>query len=121
MQEMTARSARIRGVFVLICGLPILALGLWLMCLVLARPLPDWLPEAIRPGAGMRIEGLDASSTDAERLRSLPGLGSVFLVLFGTITAAQGVIMLILGRRSMALLALMVAMVVGMWAFGRSV
>ena len=66
---MTATSARLRGVFILICGLPLLAFGLWLMWIVLARPLPDWLPEAIRPGAGLRIEGLDASSTDEARLR----------------------------------------------------
>ncbi|OYU40192.1 MAG: hypothetical protein CFE33_06460 [Pseudorhodobacter sp. PARRP1] len=121
MQAMSARSARIRGVVVLICGLPLLALGLWLLWIVLARPLPDWLPEAIKPGAGLRIEGLDASSSDADRLRSLPGIGSLFLLLFGTIATLQGLVMLLLGRRSMALLALMAVMLVGMVVFGWSV
>ena len=121
MQEMSAQSARIRGVFVLICGMPILAIGLWLVWFILARPMPDWLPEAITPGPGVRIEGLDASLTDAQRLRSTPGMAGLCVLLLGGIISVQGLIMLILGRRSMALLALLVAMVVGMWAFGRTV
>ena len=121
MQKMTARSARIRGVFVLICGLPLLAVGLWLIWIVLARPMPDWVPEAITPGAGLRIDGLDASSSDEQRLRSLPGMASLFLLVFGLITTVQGVIMLVLGRRSIALLVLILAMAVGMVVFGWSV
>ncbi len=121
MQKMTPGSARIRGVFVLICGVPLLAVGLWLMWIVLARPMPDWVLEAITPGAGLRIDGLDASSSDAQRLRSLPGVASLFLVVFGVITTVQGVIMLLLGRRSIALLVLMMAMAAGMVVFGWSV
>ena len=41
MQKMTPGQARLRGVFVLICGLPLLAFGLWLMWIVLARQMPD--------------------------------------------------------------------------------
>ena len=121
MQKMTATNARLRGVFILICGLPLLAFGLWLMWIVLARPLPDWLPEAIRPGAGLRIEGLDASSTDEARLRSLPGVASVLVLAFGAFASLQGAIMLLLGRRSVALLVLMLAAAAAMVWFGGSV
>lgn len=121
MRQMTATNARIRGVFVLICGLPLLAFGLWLMWIVLARPMPDWVPEAIRPGTGLRIDGLEASSTDAQRLRSLPGVASVLLLAFGAVASLQGAIMLLLGRRSAALLVLMLAVAAGMVWFGGSV
>lgn len=121
MRQMTAKSARIRGIVVLICGLPILALGVWLMWIVLARPMPDWLPEAIKPGPGLRIEGVDAGATDAQRLRSLPGMASLFLLAFGLITALQAFIMLVLGQRSLLLLIFMVSMAVGMVVFGWSV
>lgn len=121
MQKMTPGNARVRGVFVLICGLPLLAFGLWLMWIVLARPMPDWLPEAIRPGAGLRIEGLDAASSDEQRLRSLPGVASVLLLAFGAVASLQGAIMLLLGRRSAALLVLMLAVVAAMVWFGGTV
>ncbi len=121
MQKMTPGQARLRGVFVLICGLPLLAFGLWLMWIVLARQMPDWVPEAIRPGVGLRIEGLDASSSDEQRLRSLPGVASVLLLAFGAVASLQGAIMLLLGRRSVALLVLMLAVAAAMVWFGGSV
>ncbi|MDB5665837.1 MAG: hypothetical protein JWS11_2380 [Cypionkella sp.] len=121
MLRLSARSTRIRGAVVFIFVLPLLAFGLWLMWLVLARPFPEWLPDAIRPSSGLRIHGLDASSTDADRLRSLPGVASIFLLVFGLIGAAQGFIMLLLGRRSIALLAVMFLMAAMMIGFGWSV
>ena len=122
---MTATNARLRGVFILICGLPLVEFGLWLMWIVLARPMPDWLPKAIldviTPAPGLRIEGLDASSTDEQRLRSLPGVASVLVLAFGAVAALQGAIMLLFGRRSVALLVLMLAVAAAMVWFGGSV
>lgn len=64
---------------------------------------------------------MDASSTDEAPLRSLPGVASVLVLGFGAVAALQGAIMLLLGRRSVALLVLMLAVAAGMVWFGGSV
>lgn len=104
MAAMTPGQARVRGVLVFVLGLPVLALGAWLLYVVLGKPMPDWLPEPLRNPPNANIP---TDATTAERLGGLIGMASLFLVGFGTVAAVQGLGMLVLGRRSRVLLALM--------------
>jgi hypothetical protein len=95
---------RIRGAVILLFAVPVLALGFWLMHVVQARPLPEWLPQAWRAVPHLN---LPAEMTPAQRWSSAPGVGSLFLLAFGMISGVQGALMVILGRRSLVLLAAM--------------
>lgn len=105
MEMNGATGMRIRGAVILLFALPVLALGPWLMHVVQDRPLPDWLPQAWRVVPHLN---LPADMTPAQRWGSAPGVGSLFLLSFGVISGVQGALMVILGRRSLVLLAAMV-------------
>lgn len=96
---------RIRGAVILLFAAPVLALGFWLMHVVQARPLPDWVPQEWRAVPHLN---LPADMTPAQRWGSAPGVGCLFMLAFGAIAGVQGALMVILGRRSLVLLAAMV-------------
>lgn len=104
MAEMTATNARLRGAVILLIALPLFGFGLWLLHLVMAKPLPEWLPAAWRFMPTMNVA---AGASAMDRINTGPGMASLFLLVFGVIAAVQGALMLVLGRRSMALLAVM--------------
>ena len=112
-----AMAMRIRGVVILLLAVPILALGLWLMHVVQARPLPEWLPQAWRAVPKLN---LPADMTPAQRWGSAPGVGCLFLLAFGVIAGVQGALMGVLGGRRLVLLAgmgmlLLVRIGSGLW------
>jgi hypothetical protein len=111
----SATTMRIRGAVILLFAVPVLAVGLWLMHVVQGRPLPDWLPEAWR---NVPKINLPANATAGQRWGSAAGVGCLFLLSFGMIAGAQGGLMVILGRRSMVLLAAMVMFLLVLIASG---
>lgn len=121
MPEMTAKTARRDGLYELAFGLPFLALGPWLMWSVLAQPLPDWLQKPIRLGTRLRIDGLSASSSNTDRLSSMQGICGLIFLNMGGVKAGQGLIMLLLGRRSVLELALMLAVAATLLGFAWTV
>ena len=106
---------RLAGVVLILCGAVLNGIGLYLVCIALSWPMPDWLPTDLKiapQGAELALSGLKDS---------VVGLAAGLVVVFGGVAGLNGLWMLVPGRRNRLLLAVLmllftVFVVAGVWA-----
>ena len=115
MATRSSGAVRLAGVILALCAAALLGFGVYLTCLALNWPMPNWVP------AQFRVQPAGPELVLAALSDSLVGKAAAYLLVFAGIAGLNGVWMLILGRRNRVLVGLLLALFlifvgVGLWA-----